>query len=396
MRGTEGREAEDNRDHQFAHLSSDSPPGSDSDITGSASAEAQSLYFPSEDERELSEEQIADSDVTDAEVTSASAPSGGDTELEILTDEAAVVCVKKAVAEDSQPDLSPPAAGESFPHAVVPTAPRITHNGTASRSGSITTQPPTFIFSHTDSPPQPVALPAAPASDTRGNEAFFAAIHSGNWAYFMRCLYKDSTLISAVDLEGRTALHILCGLDSRLLPTACAIVEVLLELKADPNRRDDRRLTPLMLACIKQSWDIVLLLLAAGGDLNIPCRMVPEVEHCLRSLPLFDASLLEEGRFAASDLVPVDIAPVIFAAIDRPQSTFCRDDHVRCMRCFRMFTQQEFPFHVYEKHDCANCRRIVCEYCMDSSASYAKCICSVLQEKIQSGVGKLCKSCYSP
>jgi hypothetical protein len=236
-------------------------------------------------------------------------------------------------------------------------------------------------------------LEAPIAEKNNSGEAFLAAVHSANWSYFMRCLYEDHTVVSVTDAEGRTALHLVCALDCNLQSTACAIVEILLELKADPNLRDDRRLTPLMLACIKQSWDIVLLLLAAGGDLNIPCRVVPEVEQCLRSLPIFDASILEEGRFSASDLVPIDMAPVIFAAIDRPQSSFCRDDHIRCMRCFRTFIQQEFPFHEYAKHDCANCRRIVCELCMDSSESYAKCICSVLRDTSQSGIGTLCKSC---
>jgi hypothetical protein len=399
---------------QFASPQSDSPQGSDSDLTGTASVGAQSFYFPSEDEPEPSEEHNPDTDVTDAtdvELTTKSVPSEGDANPALNANEESAVSAKGVEARINKPDPSVPAAEDTFPHGGIPAAPRISNNGTASRSGSIATQPPIFVFSHADmsvarmpSPLAPIAppaalpatLPVAPAADTHSEEVFFAAAQSANWPVFMRCLYEVSTLVSAVDAEGRTALHLVCDQDCQLQPTACAIVEILLELKADPNRRDCRRLTPLMLACIKQSWDIVLLLLAAGGDLNILCRMVPEVEHCLRSLPMFDASLLEEGRFAASDLVPVDIAPLIFAAIDRPQSTFCRDDHIRCMRCFRMFTQQEFPFYVYEKHDCANCRRIVCEYCMDSSASYAKCICSVLRDKSQSGIGTLCKSCYSP
>lgn len=71
-------------------------------------------------------------------------------------------------------------------------------------------------------------------------------------------------LVNAVNLDGRTPLHLAISADKKDL------VQKMLEVGADPNLADERGQTPLRLA--SQQWnangDIVLLLIHNGADVN--------------------------------------------------------------------------------------------------------------------------------
>lgn len=211
-------------------------------------------------------------------------------------------------------------------------------------------------------------LPSLLRDEATIQSSFLSAAEIGNWRLIVQCLGRDASLAQLWNEDGRTALHLICCQSRHADCSIEPVVEILLELKADPNHKDHNGVTSVMLACAHSNWAIAVLLVRAGGDLNISCRLTEGMRKLVIKWNHVHASTLEESHFTASDLLTSATAPVLFAAFAQPPSKIPKSDRHRCMNCHVVFSQK-FMFSWSNKHDCGLCRRVVCSACLASGSA---------------------------
>jgi ankyrin repeat protein len=217
------------------------------------------------------------------------------------------------------------------------------------------------------------------------------------WKLLMLLLDKGSS-IQLSNEKGITVLHYLCANRyfsrfNRLEP----LIELLLEMGADPNAHDSDGCTPLIIAVAYREWNISKLLLDAGGDLNIPCNMNSAflqlgigstVNHPLNAESHLITSssskhpsdqktkeILNTADCTASDLMPKSPRYRLFASIKVLQTRIPGETRDRCMNCGNNFIQSSSFFRSMissGKHHCRYCHRVVCQDCSPHEVSRSK------------------------
>jgi hypothetical protein len=177
-------------------------------------------------------------------------------------------------------------------------------------------------------------------------------------------LLHHGAIASTANLSGVTPLHNICGNESLLnLGVGEPIVDLLLEFHADPNARDVEGCTPLIIACMRREYRLCILLMAAGGDMNISCPM----DCCLLSKGYKrDISGIQNvpNECSTSDLLPKQPRFRVFSAISCVQTKIHDDSRDRCMNCASLFVAY-FGFFS-GKHHCRYCQRLLCKECCSS------------------------------
>lgn len=90
------------------------------------------------------------------------------------------------------------------------------------------------------------------------------ALQSGHLASVQLLLAHGATM-SCVDAYGRTALHFVCSFNNESVYGLC---KLLVNKGADCNSRDPNGITPVLVAFMNQSLEVIQLLLAHGADVR--------------------------------------------------------------------------------------------------------------------------------
>jgi hypothetical protein len=161
-------------------------------------------------------------------------------------------------------------------------------------------------------------------------------------------------------------LHYICGNDYLLASgVGEAMVEMLLQFKANPNAMDAEGCTPLIIACMHREFRLCMALMEAGGDMNIPCPM--DCYLLSKGYKRDVASDMEEGakECTMSDLLPKPPRFRVFSCIRSIQTEITDDSRDRCMNCGAAFAAM-FGGLITGKHHCRLCRRLLCKSCCHS------------------------------
>ncbi|KAF1774465.1 P-loop containing nucleoside triphosphate hydrolase [Phytophthora cactorum] len=192
------------------------------------------------------------------------------------------------------------------------------------------------------------------AETQRGFSPLHLAVRGGNFemvSLFFRPEVLPHLDLNFSDREGNTALHLATQLQvtiaSRVLELllcfgadANAIMETLLRHKADPQKVDFLKRSPLHYCMEKEMEDEAVLLMKHGADMNLPdgegVRVVtnPKATGLLRYL-----------RVTPSWIPDTDVT--------------------ECMVCL-----EPFPFFFSRKCHCDRCGRVCCSDCAPSSSSW--------------------------
>ena len=161
-------------------------------------------------------------------------------------------------------------------------------------------------------------------------------------------------------------LHYLCGNDYLLASGAGeAMVEMLVQFKANPNAMDSDGCTPLIIACMHREFRLCMVLMEAGGDMNIPCPM--DCYLLSKGYKRDVASGMEEDakECTMSDLLPKPPRFRVFSCIRAIQTEITDDSRDRCMNCGAAFAGF-FAGLITGKHHCRLCRRLLCKECCNA------------------------------
>lgn len=210
------------------------------------------------------------------------------------------------------------------------------------------------------------------APDIDGNSAMHLAASCtspfGQQQRMMLLLLEKGASPLATNLRAVSALHFVCA--NRYLCTASLaepLVEILLELDADPNAMDIEGCTPLLISVAHREWSICKLLLQAGGDLNIPCPMNSLMLQQGTAYSSNAENFLVKSECTASDLMPRKARSQLFPCICVPQTHIPPESRDHCMNCGAMFrdlrTRSLLSFLSSGKHHCRMCNRVICQDC---------------------------------
>jgi ankyrin repeat protein len=223
----------------------------------------------------------------------------------------------------------------------------------------------------------------------------------------LRCimlLLDKGANVNAVNKRGITALHYACG--NRffgLHSLAEPIIQVLLEMSADPNARDYDNCTPLIIACAHREWELCRVLFEAGGDMNIPCPMSSFMLQEGFGRDITAAGMIELEDCTASDLMQRQMRPVLFSSICVAQTEIPFESRDRCMNCANVFDDRSnstssFSFGLRTPSNggrlhCRLCNRVTCQECTNKSVSRSM-MPSFITEVCSERDMKLCNVCY--
>ena len=227
---------------------------------------------------------------------------------------------------------------------------------------------------------------------------------------FILLLDKGSN-VSMVNYFGATPLHYLCG--NRYLCTnliAEPLVQILLDFRANPNSSDFEGCTPLTLACAHREWSICKLLLIAGGDMNLPCKMNCSLLKKGDESSSKIRDTMELGDCTCSDLMPRSQRSKLFRFISVKQSLINEYSRDRCMQCACSFNTSDsihnnkatsdrngffsvLKFMSSGKHHCRYCGRLVCSKCSPNSLPLAKMPNFILDTSNEKNL-RTCVICY--
>lgn len=160
-----------------------------------------------------------------------------------------------------------------------------------------------------------------------------------------------------------TPLHYICGNDYLLgFGVGEQIVELLLEFHANPNAEDMDGCTPVIIACMHREFGLCVQIMAAGGDMNIPCPM-----DCYLLSKGYRRDVVNGMKKSVKDCTMSDLLPKpprlrVFSAICSLQTEIPDDSRDRCMNCGSSFTGF-FVGLISGKHHCRHCRRLLCSEC---------------------------------
>lgn len=207
--------------------------------------------------------------------------------------------------------------------------------------------------------------------------------------------------------RGVTALHLVCA--NRMLSSLSLtepILDMLLDVGADPNAQDIDGCTPLVISIANREWNTARLLLEAGGDLNIPCSMKSSFLQLGKALlsgdDAFDKKsieLINAADCTASDLLPKGPRYTLFASIRVLQTRIPGETRDRCMNCAATFSTAVSSFSSYfklssGKHHCRHCHRVVCQECSPHEVARAK-LPGFVQEAYAESNLRTCLVCYA-
>lgn len=187
-------------------------------------------------------------------------------------------------------------------------------------------------------------------------------------------------------------LHYLCGNDYLLASGAGeAMVEMLVKFKANPNCMDADGCTPLIIACMHREFRLCMMLMEAGGDMNIPCPM--DCYLLSKGYKRDVASGMEEDAkdCTMSDLLPKRPRFRVFSCIRKIQTEIADDSRDRCMNCGAAFAAF-FGGLITGKHHCRLCRRLLCKECCNAELDRHLFADFILQEYSDSRI-KVCNVC---
>ena len=195
-------------------------------------------------------------------------------------------------------------------------------------------------------------------------EEFSDSDSAGNALKCLIFLLHHGAVANASNSRLITPLHYICGNDYLLgLGVGEPMVELLLEFDAHPNSQDAEGCTAVIIACMHREFNICILLMQQGADMNIPCAM--------------DCYLLSKGynrdsvnglqelakECTMSDLLPKPPRYRVFSAISAIQTSIPDDSRDRCMNCGSAFTSSFFSGFFTGKHHCRHCNRLLCKEC---------------------------------
>lgn len=254
----------------------------------------------------------------------------------------------------------------------------------------------------------PVALDQG---DLEGNSPLILAScserESGEpWKMIMLLLSKGASIMLGNE-RGVTALHYLCA--NRMLSRLNrheTLIEMFIEMGADPNAQDIDGCTPLIVAVAYREWSLCKLLLEAGGDLNVPCNMKspflqsdinPNLAASKDAADMKAMELITASDCTASDLMPRNPRYKLFGSIKVLQTRIPGETRDRCMNCGNNFVASS-SFSMFRissgKHHCRHCHRVVCQDCSPNELPRNR-LPHFVQEHYNDAYVRVCTVCYS-
>jgi ankyrin repeat protein len=162
----------------------------------------------------------------------------------------------------------------------------------------------------------------------------------------MMLLLDRGAKVNIQNKRGESILGLVCAnRNLRATMATAPLVEMLLDMRANPNTQDSDGCTALMISALYGDWEVCRLLVEAGGDLNVPCtvtshyllnnrgdlRIQEECEDLKLSKNAVHATCI------ASDIVPKEMQSLLFSVICSPQTMVAKNDRLKCGECKKNF-----------------------------------------------------------
>ena len=168
--------------------------------------------------------------------------------------------------------------------------------------------------------------------------------HKVQGLLIQKCLMLLVNMGAKVNIQnnrGDSPLHLLCSnLHLRATLTTAPLVEIMLDMAADPNAADTGGCRPLMVAAAHGEWEVCESLVRAGADINASCSITSS--FLLNNQKDFQKYIdnnhyhnidLTSNLCKPSDIIPKKMLLQLYNYISAPQSMVIKGNQKRCPQC---------------------------------------------------------------